>query len=298
MRKGERRLVAAGAVRLLAALCAMTCLGAAALVHSKDEPRAGVVVIWEDGSNDWVRLEPRDDPSAPVNDHPAQLSAVVITSALAAILVKEDDQSEAIFTPDETQLLGDLLSRALAQAGADQDVTFRSTGTRSLGGKILKGVSINSGRVFQQGGKLNVIFGDVHAKAKKKTVYGQWDQDFTKPRPASRAKAAKHDWALVAPPGAELQQSRDDWLVFNSAQLAATAAAAAPAPPAAASAAPPVAGTRPAAPAAATPPMPAAGLSPEADMERRLRALKDLHDQGLITDEAYKAKVEEILSIL
>ena len=44
--------------------------------------------------------------------------------------------------------------------------------------------------------------------------------------------------------------------------------------------------------------MPAAGLSPEADMERRLRALKDLHDQGLITDEAYKAKVEEILSIL
>jgi hypothetical protein len=46
------------------------------------------------------------------------------------------------------------------------------------------------------------------------------------------------------------------------------------------------------------PVVPATGLSPEADMERRLRALKDLHDQGLISDEAYKAKVEEILSIL
>jgi len=33
-------------------------------------------------------------------------------------------------------------------------------------------------------------------------------------------------------------------------------------------------------------------------MERRLRTLKDLHDQGLITDEAYRAKIEEILSAL
>jgi hypothetical protein len=41
-----------------------------------------------------------------------------------------------------------------------------------------------------------------------------------------------------------------------------------------------------------------AASSPEADMERRLRTLKDLHEKGLITEEAYRAKVEEILSVL
>jgi len=292
------------------AFCAVAGLGAARLIHAKDELPDGVVVIWDGGKNDWVRLEPKDDPSAPANQHPAQLPGVAITSALASIAFTEDDESEAIFTPAETQQLGDRLSQALARATPDQDVTFRSTGTRSIGGKILKGIAISSGRVFQEDGKLNLIFGDVHAKAKTKTIYGQWEEDFSEPRPASRAKVAKHDWALVAPAGAQLQGTRNDWLVFNSVQLAAAAAAAPPAGTTSttASSAPqlaaPAATAAPVTGAAATPPAgtsapsPAAGVSPEADMERRLRKLKDLHDQGLITDEVYRAKVEEILSIL
>jgi hypothetical protein len=293
---------------LLTAVCAITCLGTATFVHAKDESSAGVVVIWEGSKNEWVRLEAKDDPTAPANDHPVQLAAAVVTSVLASILVKEDDESEPVFTAEETTQLGELLSRALAEAGPDQDVTFRSTGTRSLGGKILKGVNINSGRVFEQGGTLNVIFGDVHATAKKKTIYGQWEEDFSKPRPASRSSSPKHDWAIVPPSGAQLQRSRNDWLAFNSAQLAATAAAATTPPPR-----PRRRLLRPQVslfpprvldpqqhhhPLLPHPAVPATGLSSEADMERRLRALKDLHDQGLITDEAYKAKVEEILSIL
>jgi len=99
------------------------------------------------------------------------------------------------------------------------------------------------------------------------------------------------------PQGAELQPSRDDWVAFESSQLATVAAQTPAVPAAAPSTAAPVLPT-PSAGAIAPPPATPSALSPEADMERRLRTLKDLHDQGLITDEAYRAKIEEILSAL
>jgi hypothetical protein len=294
-----------GALLLLWASMLAGCGIAGARDRGPDES----VVVWEDGNEQWVRLEPRDDAGSPANEHPAQVAAAQISGALASLQVVEDeDPAEPVFTAQEMRELGDAIARALAQASPEQDVTFRSRGSVALTGKKLKSVHYNSGRVFEQEGKLNLILGDVQRRAKTKSVYGKWDQDFSEPRSASRSASASHDWKLVVPAGVEQHAGRDDWLVFDNAQLAALSApapavaptaAAAPAAPAPA----PTSATAPAAPAPAAPavqnaPAAPAAASPEADMERRLRTLKDLHDKGLITEEAYRAKVEEILSVL
>ena len=316
-RRGPLVLLCAGV------LLACGCDGA------KDTDTPGAVVIWEADKEQWVRLEPRDDAGAPLNEHPAQLAPAQIAGALSSLSMVEEDSTEPIFTSAEATQLGEAVARALAQARPDQDVTFRSVGSRPLtSGKVLKGVSVSSGRLFQQEGKLNLIFGDVLAKSKTRTVYGQ-REEFADPRPAARSVSADHEWEVIAPEGVE---RRDDWFAFDATQLtalsapaaasattpdttgggapaaqagappassapAATAAAPpAPSSPAAQAAAPPAPATHAAPPA--TPPAPAPALSPEADMERRLRTLKDLREKGLITEEAYRAKIEEILSVL
>jgi hypothetical protein len=298
--------LARGGLLLLAGAFTFVACGCAG---ARDANPSASVVVWEGSKDQWVRLAPRDDAGAPPNEHPAQIAPAEVTAALASLSVAEDDGTEPIFTSQEAGQLGEAVSRALAQARPDQDVTFRSAGSRSLtSGKVLKGVSVNSGRIFRQGGQLNLIFGDVRTKSRTKAIYGQWEEEFSEPRPAVRGANPGHEWRVVAPEGVEQRNARDDWLAFDTAQLAAlSAAAVAPAaaaatPPAAAPAVAQPAQAAPAAPAPAAPAAPptatSPALSPEADMERRLRTLKDLREKGLITEEAYRAKIEEILSVL
>jgi hypothetical protein len=259
--------------------------------------------VWEGPRDQWVRLEPRDDPGAPANAHPARLEAGAIASVLASVWIGAGDTAEPVFTPEEAQLFGVQIAAALALASADEDVLFRTAGTRkSAAGRLLKGIRVNSGRVFVTEGKLNLILGQVHGEYRKKNVYGQWDEDFSVLRPALRTGGTAHEWQLAVSPGVEFQRSssgavHDDWLVFGTEQIAALSTPPAAAANAGAPANPPraIAEVPPPSPGA---PSAAAPLSPEADMERRLRTLKDLHDKGLITEEAYRAKVEEILSVL
>ena len=294
---------------VLVCACALLACGCAG---ARDDAPADGVVVWEASKDQWVHLEPRDVAGSPANDHPAQVPAAEISAALTSLQVVVDDSAEPIFTSTEAAQLGDAMARALAQARSDQDVTFRSVGSRPLtSGKVLKGVSVNTGRVFRQDGKLNLIFGDVRAKAKTKSVYGQWEEGFSEPRLAARGASAEHEWKVVAPAGVEQRNGRDDWLAFDDNQLASLSAPATAPPAAAAVTAAPAPSVAPAAPApspavaapAAAPSPPAAqaaptAVDPEADMERRLRTLKDLRDKGLITEEAYRAKIEEILSVL
>jgi hypothetical protein len=304
MTRAEAGTKAAG---VLAALAAVLVLGAAATpepVRAAEATRDGVVV-WEGKKDQWVRLEPQDDPRAPPNAHPATLDDATIAAALASVWIGEGESAEPVFTPDEAQIFATQISRALARATPTQDVTFRTTGSRkTAAGRLLKGVRVNTARAFVAGDAFNLILGEVHGQYRKKNVYGQWDEDFSEVRPASRTESAPHEWAVAPSPHVRFAQGpdgreRDDWLMFDRERLAALvrppdapAAAATPPPASAGGAAPAPAGAAPQAPA----PVPAP--SPEADMERRLRTLKDLHEKGLITEEAYRAKIEEILSVL
>jgi len=271
---------------VLALVAAITC--------AADAPR-DVIVLWS-ANDQWVKVEPQDDAAAPPNDHPAQLASEAISNALAALrvrIVDEDTASEvqrSVFTAEELRNLAPRIASGLAKAGPAQDVTFSTIGShpRAAGG-LVKDPGVNAGRVFYDDGKINVIFGELQSGYRKRSVYGQRTEDFTARQQGSRAQAAEHEWALAARPGVELHSNaggvRNDWVEIDSA----AGAAAVPQAPAAA--------RPPAATAAGSGEGPAATKS-GVDLEQRLKTLKELRDKNLISEEAYRAKMQELLSEL
>jgi hypothetical protein len=133
-----------------------------------------------------------------------------------------------------------------------------------------------------------VIFGELQSGYRKRSVYGQRTEDFTVRQQGSRTQAAEHEWALAARPGVELHSNaggvRNDWVEIDSAAVGSGAAAVpqAPATPAV---------------AAGSGEGPAVTKS-SADLEHRLKTLKELRDKNLISEEAYRAKMQELLSEL
>lgn len=311
-------LVQPGRCKLALASGAVTLVCAAVAWGATGAPR-GSVVLWS-GDDEWVKIEPQDDPAAVPNDQPVQLGVETIRNALGALqvhLVDPDTGTEsrrAVFTADE---LGNLIPRVttgLAQAGPRQDVTFSTIDGRSLAaGGLVRKPGVNAGRVFYNDGRLNVIFGELQSPYRKRNVYGQRAEDFTPRRQGSRSKATEQKWVLAAGPGLAFHPASDgsmrsDWVVIDTA-VARPAVPAAPQPgdgqarqatPAPVTVAPVTdasaahATAAESAPAAATKSAP----TPNANVEQRLRKLKELKDQGLITDEAYRAKMQEILSEL
>ena len=303
----------------LALVCAAVAWGAT------EAPR-GSVVLWS-GDDQWVKIEPQDDPAAAPNDHPVQLGVEAITNALGALQVRLADpdtgtQSDRpVFTPGELGNLAPHVASGLARAGPRQDVTFSTIDSRPLAaGGLIRKPGVNAGRVFYNDGRLNVIFGELQSDYRKKNVYGQRSEDFTPRRQGSRGETTKQKWNLAARPGLEFHSANDgairnDWVVIDTA-VAGSEVLAAPqpgnAPPRQAASAPVVAAPvqSPPATVAAPAPVPDAATAPaaaesaprtgtpNADLEQRLRKLKELRDKGLISEEAYRAKMQELLSEL
>jgi hypothetical protein len=271
-------VLASGALALLAAI---TC--------AADAPR-DVIVLWS-ANDQWVKLEPQDDAAAPPNDHPVQLESEAVRNALAALrtrVLDEDaagDAQRSVFTTEELRTLAPRIASGLAKAGPRQDVTFSTIGShpRSAGG-LVKDPGVNAGRVFHVDGRINVIFGELQSGYRKRNVYGQRTEDFTPRQQGSRSKATDQELGLAARPGIQLHSDagavRNDWVEIDAAAVASGAGAAVSQAPAAV--------TSP----AATP------AKSSADIEQRLKTLKELRDKNLISEEAYRAKMQELLSEL
>jgi hypothetical protein len=267
---GRRLLLASGALALVAAV---TCAA----------DTREVIVLWS-ANDQWVKIEPQDDAAASPNDHPAQLASEAVSNALAALRIRIVDADTAaetqrsVFTAEELRNLAPRIASGLAKAGPRQDVTFSTIGShpRAAGG-LVKDPGVNAGRVFYDDGKINVIFGELQSGYRKRSVYGQRTEDFTPRQQGSRSKAAEHEWVLAARPGVELHSNaggvRNDWIEIDGAAVAAGSAALSQAR------------------AAATP---QSGV----DLEQRLKTLKELRDKNLISEEAYRAKMQELLSEL
>ncbi|MGQ0833341.1 MAG: SHOCT domain-containing protein [Gammaproteobacteria bacterium] len=281
MENGTRRIA------LASALLTLAWWGSVAWAAT-EAPR-GVVVLWT-GEDQWVKIERQDDPAASPNDHPAPLGTAAVASALGALrvrLVDPDTGAEtqrAVFAHEELGSLAPQLAAGLAKAGPRQDVTFSTIGSHPLGGGgLVKDPGVNAGRVFYEDGKLNVIFGELQGNYRKRNVFGRRDQDFDPRRQGARAKASEQKWTLATRPGITFHATRDgsirsDWVTIDAAVAASQTAAAAPTAGAATG--------------------PAATTATAGDLERRLQVLKDLKDKGLISEEAYNARVQELLSEL
>jgi len=274
-------------------------------------------VIWENGDQ-IVQLAKQDDDSAAANDHPKSTTPGEIAAMLATLRLRFADEAPelapiTVFTQTELDNLSSAIATGLDRAAPSQDIIFHVVGTRRVSpGSITKRNRVTAGRVFYRDDKFNIIFGQVQTALRKRNVYGQIDEDFLPRDYGSRKKPTEHELVLLANNAASIK--RNDWLVIDSA-AAATAASqpdTKPEPtPASASAAVPVVVAESATSPSST------GASSRADkameqaggtstgsagstaaVEERLEALKRLRDRELISEEAYQAKMKEILQDL
>jgi hypothetical protein len=223
-----------------------------------------------------------------------------------------------VFTKTDIDSLGKALAIGLGRAKPSQDLIFHVIGARRLSsGAFARRNRVCAGRVFYRDGNLNIIFGQVQTPYRKKNVYGQTDQDFYPRNYGSRTEAAKHDVVLLTNSATRLYKSgdgvRDDWIVMEpNATAVGEVRDDKPDPvPTPASSAEPVALAE--APATPSPPPDAHSMDttkgqPEGmgsqstrsteNVEERLKALKQLRERELISEDVYQAKMKEILQDL
>jgi hypothetical protein len=264
--------------------------------------------IWRKATFTWVKLVPRE-PGSPSNDHPAAFAFDPLADQLGAIRVRVKAGTDPLFSTDEMKVFLDPLQQAFAAAGPDDDVELVSTYRRS--GTALTLPRAATVRLFHQDGALQVIVHDAR-------------MDFLLPYYNSNVKPAFVIGSRTAPGQVQLQcpgaaSRRPDWLAIPDALLAPAspavpAPAAAPAPvavpvppppppapaapaPAAVPAPPPAPTAAPAPPAPAQAPAPRPARDPAyyQQQEERLRALKHLREENLITEEEYQQKRKAIL---
>ncbi len=318
---------------ILAAVLALILSGCgASLLSGKDSKTSSV--IWKH-RDQFVRIESQDhsDTAPPANDHPGNLSAEQIQNMLATLDVQFEGQEKAlpVFSFKELEILGEAISSGLAQASPREDVTFAIAGIHRELISFATDRSISTYRAFVENGQLNLIIGTMHEEYVENIERRMYplipgSRKYTPPNPRMKIRT----WQIVPQAGLEEKtidgRKRHDWLVLNpdpqlwkaamaekkeaketakaafreasevreeSAQLEAeqqrmrselqemkqtieqmkqTPAGSAPM----------------AAPAAAAP----AGLD---KIEQRLQILQQLKAKGLINDQEFRAKKQEIL---
>lgn len=228
---------------------------------------------WQPANFTWVRRVPAE-AGAPANDQPTRLAKEPLAAALASVRFQADGKETPLFVKDEVQVLARILGEAFALAKPDEDLVMLSTARR--GGGFMAAAQGVTARLFVRGGALNLIVHDTRQDFMDRYLVEGAKPTFTY---GSRTAAAQ---VVLEAPGAT--RLRADWLALPLAQ----APAAAPEPAAA---------PQPAAPAAVTTPATAGPRDAafyEAQTER-LRALKKLRDENLITEAEYQARREAIL---
>ncbi len=262
--------------------------------------------IWK-GVDEFVVLAPQDaltGNAVPRNDHPVVIEPANLAAALARLRVQEGSAPEAVplFGNDAARKLATPLCTALSRAAADQDILFAIETLQKAAIFGSKPVSV-AGRAFYQDQRLHLIIGELHVSTVP-TEYKNYPIGYPKPdrrlhphQTGERSREAHYDPAAHFETGDGVSlfvqdgRLRPDWLVLNVSALAAPdqrAAATAPSAPTVTSQNPLPASAGAAKPSTSAPPA----------IEERLRRLKHLREQDLITEEEYNRKRGEILDQL
>jgi hypothetical protein len=240
---------------------------------------------WRLNNFTWLKLVPAE-AGAPANAHPASLSDEALVAALGPVQATVEGQSVPLFAKNELKGLARPLREALALAKPGDDLVLLSTFKRG-GGFMEMAVGLTA-RLFVADDALQLIVRDARLN-----FMDRYSADRTLPTFTYGSRTAASGAALDAP-GAT--RRRADWLSLPLAPAPAAVPVAAPAPA-------PAPAVTPAAlpPKAAPAPPPAPAARDEAFYEaqaQRLRALKKLRDENLISEAEYQEKREAILKTL
>lgn len=238
-----------------------------------------------------VRLErPPAGVEAPQFQHPLMVSAenlarvlreirVESSGGMLSVLRKQRPLSRRAFTEAEADAMAAPLAGVLAQAGPDQRVAFVFEHTRN---RLTDGVT--SGIVFAKSDRLHFIFGRYRSTGRPHEPQRGLDgpalpePPYTGFRLAAGPHVALVD-ATETPIWGE-ETGRQHWVMVDHAALLATA----PAPEEF-----PVAE-----PESAAPPEDPEKARAE-EVKERLRALKEMRDEDLISEEEYDKKRKKVL---
>jgi hypothetical protein len=253
------------------------------LVGSSYAVASDTKVLWE-SRDQFVKIESQDAIKGGTkipNEHPADISQERLGEILGAIELRSEDSKKLVplFTRSSLENLIPLLQDGLRQASPKEDVTFAVIGLYSSAFGLSKSPKVVSGRIFYQGGKLNLIFGKA-----QELVNERQDRRLYPFTPGSREYTAEGEWSLLPQSGQPaLTMLRKDWLVFAN-DWKPTAAPASVGEKTGESSEPS--------------PLNQIFKGKASKTADRLSVLKELRDKGLITEEEYRGKRLMILNEL
>ena len=234
----------------------------------------------------FVRLEARADNPRPEGAvrfaHPVVLGPAEWARILTSIRIQSRTDSflftraleppTEAFAPDEIAYLGRALSETFARARPDERVVFGMS-------KVLpSGLNeITTGGWFAEGTRLHLLLANYRHSVTRTTV---------------REQLWKEPLHPIAAPFYDVVQGEHQTVVKSAGLLAALSSGAGPEIVIEYKA---LLDASPAPLVEKVPPEQEAGRLPVAAAEERLRGLKRLRDQGLITDEEYREKKKEVL---
>ena len=235
--------------------------------------------LWH-SRDQFVALESLEQGAEGPNSHPSEVAAEALTALLSAIDVRNEGASGTapLFTQAALEALVPQLHQALRAATPQDDVTFAVIGLHSSLYGLAKSPKVTTGRIFRRDGHLNLIVGMA-----QKDVNEREDRRLAPFIPGSRRQAQVGAWQLLPHAGQELfSLKRKDWIVFTDAPLPVTINVPEPAK----------IGLLQHTPLVPPQPAPAETRSPV----ERMIILNELKNKGLITDEEYKGKRQQILN--
>ena len=267
-------------------------------VLAKQQPPGKIVWQLEE---QFVSLVPQDGSAiTPENDHPATVPVDTIAEMLYVISISEKrsrfsfggkraDIGAPLFSEYEIEVLSGIFVEALKSASPQQDILFRIHGGKEQLGGLTKRKTINTGRAFWRDNRLHIIFGEVHGGDKTKWIYGQKQEDTYERKFGSRtAESDRVKVVFASVPGITQYKDSDDkirldWITIDpDIVLGKTPSTQQPTTTSqqAATNTTPVAPTSP---------------SQRQDLKQRLAELKELREEGFISEELYQQKVQELV---
>ena len=256
-------------------------------------PRTAVVestTIWST-TDGYVWLEPAEGDAR--NAHPAELSEADLQLALRGLRVEQAEDrrldrtisafaGDEVLTEEKRDRLAGPLSRAFARATPEQDVLFTIRGFRSSTWSSYVGRDVvTSGRLFRDETGLQVIIGEINTELDTAYRHARGPEAVaTRSLPAPhgyRGRAASGAWQLIEDQGvsrhADRGTLRTDWVRIDLPELQRAARS----------------GASHGGPAGN-----GASRDTARDPRERLELLREMYDDGLIPEDVYRRRVQEI----
>lgn len=245
---------------------------------------------WKFSEFGAIRLVAKEAGGA-ANQHPAALNADAVRMELARLeLAMPGQQPERLFSEDELKDMVPALLKALAAAGSGDDLVLVSSARRGSG--FVAALLTITARMFVQDGALQIIVKDARSD-----IYTPFKITGMAPNLEFGSRLASSPTVIRHPAAKSV---RGDWIALTLGATASAVSQPSPAPQAPLAVQPGLAA--PAAPAAVAPtpvmPAPARDQAFYEQQELRLKGLKRLFDQGLIKEDEYQQKRQEILRTL